>query len=205
MYNTFLWQTFITLFVIINPFAIVPVFIGLTKQRTEKGKLNIANKSCLIGLCLLIVFAFIGDKILDIMGISEPAFRIAGGFLLFLAAIDMVVGSASTKKTGDDLSNNDADVSVFPLAIPLISGPGALTSVVVLMRQAEALGTLIPFLVVLIIILVVLMVYASLLMAPWIIRFIGFTGTDILVRVFGIILSAIAIQSIINGILIIAK
>lgn len=143
--SEFLWQAFVTLFVIIDPFAVVPVFIGLTQNGSVAYRRRTALKSSVIAAILLLTFAFIGDKLLDAMSISEPAFRIAGGFLLLLAAIEMVVarqsgGMHSTTKDEDEEASHRDDVSVFPLAIPLIAGPGALTSIVVLMRQAESMS-----------------------------------------------------------------
>ena len=170
--SQFLWQAFVTLFVIIDPFAVVPMFVALTRNESAISKRRTASKSTIIATILLLAFAFVGDKLLDAMSISEPAFRIAGGFLLLLAAIDMVVARTSgiRSTTGDEAEEaaHRDDISVFPLAIPLIAGPGALTSIVVLMRQAEV---------------------------------IGFKAE----RVFGIILAALAVQNIINGITMVVK
>jgi len=142
--SQFLWQAFVTLFVVIDPFAVVPMFIYLTRNDTVPNKRHTALKASIIATVLLFSFAFLGDKLLDAMSISEPAFRIAGGFLLLLAAIEMVVARASgiRSTTGDEAeeASHRDDISVFPLAIPLIAGPGALTSIVVLMRQAEVIG-----------------------------------------------------------------
>lgn len=203
--NEFLWQAFVTLFVIIDPFAVVPVFVSLTQNSSTAYKRKTALKSSVIATILLLSFAFIGDKLLDAMSISEPAFRIAGGFLLLLAAIEMVVarthgGMRSTTGDEDEETSHRDDVSVFPLAIPLIAGPGALTSIVVLMRQAEDMSSTAQIGVLLILIIVLLITYASLLVGDKILKFLGVTGTNVLTRVFGIILAALAIQNMINGI-----
>lgn len=201
----FLWQAFVTLFVIIDPFAVIPVFVALTLKSTLEQKRHTALKSSVIATILLLSFAFIGDSLLDAMDISEPAFRIAGGFLLLLAAIDMVVAKSSggfhstTKDEAEEATHRD-DISVFPLAIPLIAGPGALTSVVVLMRQAEALNRTAEVGVVLILILILAITYASLLVGDRVMKLLGVTGTNVLTRVFGIILAALAVQNMINGI-----
>jgi multiple antibiotic resistance protein len=207
--SQFLWQAFVTLFVIIDPFAVVPMFVALTRNETIASKRRTALKSTVIATILLLSFAFAGDKLLDAMSISEPAFRIAGGFLLLLAAIEMVVARASgiRSTTGDEAEEaaHRDDISVFPLAIPLIAGPGALTSVVVLMRQAEAMSLKASLGVVLILMGVLLITYGSLLIGDRLMKLLGVTGTNVLTRVFGIILAALAVQNIINGITMVIK
>lgn len=202
--NDFLWQAFVTLLVIIDPVAVVPMFVALTRNESVPYKRRTALKSTVIATIVLVSFAFVGDKLLDLMGISEPAFRIAGGFLLLLAAIEMVVASNSGLRstTGDETeeSVHRDDISVFPIAIPLIAGPGALTSVVVLMRQAESIDTTMQVGVVLILMVILIITYVSLLLGDQLMRLLGVTGTNVLTRVFGIILAALAIQNIITGI-----
>lgn len=207
--SQFLWQAFVTLFVIIDPFAVVPMFVSLTRNETLASKRRTALKSTVIATILLLSFAFVGDKLLDAMSISEPAFRIAGGFLLLLAAIEMVVARTSgiRSTTGDEAeeATHRDDISVFPLAIPLIAGPGALTSIVVLMRQAEVMGLKASLGVVLILISVLLFTYFSLLAGDRLMKILGVTGTNVLTRVFGIILAALAVQNIINGMTMVIK
>jgi multiple antibiotic resistance protein len=207
--SQFLWQALVTLFVIIDPFAVIPMFVSLTRNDTQASKRRTASKSTIIATILLLSFAFVGDKLLDAMSISEPAFRIAGGFLLLLAAIEMVVAKASGIRTttGDEAEEaaHRDDISVFPLAIPLIAGPGALTSIVVLMRQAEFMGIKAQVGVVVILIAVLLFTYFCLRMGDRLMKILGVTGTNVLTRVFGIILAALAVQNIINGITIVIK
>ena len=207
--SQFLWQAFVTLFVIIDPFAVVPMFVSLTRNETLASKRRTALKSTVIATILLLSFAFVGDKLLDAMSISEPAFRIAGGFLLLLAAIEMVVARTSgiRSTTGDEVeeATHRDDISVFPLAIPLIAGPGALTSIVVLMRQAEVMGLKASLGVVLILISVLLFTYCSLLVGDRLMKILGVTGTNVLTRVFGIILAALAVQNMINGMTMVIK
>lgn len=205
----FLWQAFVTLFVIIDPFAVLPMFIALTRNESISQQRRTALKACVIATILLLVFAFVGDKLLDAMGISEAAFRIAGGFLLLLAAIEMVVAKSSgiRSTTGDETAEAEYrdDISVFPLAIPLLAGPGGLTSIVVLMRQAEQINFLAQVGVIIILIVVLLITYLSLLLSDQILKILGVTGTNVMTRVFGIILAALAMQNIINGIMIVVK
>ena len=202
--DDFLWQTFVTLLVVIDPFAVVPVYIGLTHQDSQATRRHIARKSCLIGLVLLLAFAFAGDRLLNVLNISEPAFRIAGGFLLLLASIEMVMGKtvglrASTGNEEQELNKRE-DISVFPLAIPLLAGPGALTSIVVLMRQAQTHSFATSMGVVLLTVIVLMITYISLRLGDGIMKILGLTGTNVLTRVFGIILAALAVQNIITGV-----
>jgi len=207
--SQFLWQAFVTLFVVIDPFAVIPMFVALTRNETTTSKRRTALKSTVIATILLLSFAFVGDKLLDALSISEPAFRIAGGFLLLLAAIEMVVARASGIRTTTGDEDEEAahrdDISVFPLAIPLLAGPGALTSVVVLMRQAEVMGFKVSVGVVLILMSVLLIAYLSLLISDRLMKLLGVTGTNVVTRVFGIILAALAVQNIINGITMVVK
>ena len=207
--NEFLSQAFVTLLVIIDPFAVVPVFVSLTRNETAAVKLRTAKKACTIAAIILFSFAFLGDKLLDLMSISEPAFRIAGGFLLLLAAIEMVVvhDSGFRSPTGDETkeAGNRNDISVFPLAIPLIAGPGALTSVVVLMRQAETINYKAQIGVVLLMLLVVAITFFSLRIGNRMMKILGITGTNVLTRVFGVILAALAVQNMIHGISVVLK
>ena len=205
----FLSQAFVTLIVIIDPFAVVPMFVSLTRNDSQAHKKKIATKASTIAAILLLLFSVIGDKLLDVMSISEPAFRIAGGFLLLLAAIEMVVakhnGIRNVTPDEEEEAVHRDDVSVFPLAIPLLAGPGSLTSVVVLMRQAESIGWSASIGLVLTLLVVLLITFYSLLVGDRLMKVFGVTGTNVLTRVFGIILAALAVQTIITGITSIVK
>ncbi|OJX09824.1 MAG: hypothetical protein BGO77_00085 [Caedibacter sp. 37-49] len=201
MFN-FLAGAFITLFVIIDPFGVIPIFIALTRGDSKAERAKIARKATIISLVLLLGFAFVGDYLLDSLGISIPSFRIAGGILLLLAAIDMVVarhsGISSTTQDEQREALQRDDISVFPLAIPLIAGPGALVSAVILMREVEG-DLLMQLGLIVVLVLVVLIMYVCLLMAEPLSKLLGVTGSNVLGRVFGIILAALAVQFIIDG------
>lgn len=199
--NEFLWQAFITLIVIINPASILPVFIGLTAGDSLEVKRRIALKSILVAALILLSFAFVGDRLLDLMGISQPAFRIAGGFLLLLAAINMVMAQPNERRG----TSAQGDVSIFPLSIPLTAGPGALTSIVFLMRQAETFGSNAQIGVLLVLGSVLMITYIALLLGDHLTKILGITGVNVLTRVSGILLAAMAIQNIINGIKIVVQ
>lgn len=198
-----LLSTFVTLFFIIDPIGVVPIFVGLTKYESEQRRRAIALKASIISASILIAFGFIGDFILDRLSISESSFRIAGGVLLLLAAIDMVVaghtGLSSTTADEREEAKNRQDISVFPLSIPLIAGPGSLVTVVMKMRQFENEFVLQVF-VILVVLAVIAITYLCLVMSGLLSRILGVTGTNVIGRVFGIILAGLAIQFIVDGI-----
>jgi multiple antibiotic resistance protein len=206
--NEFFLQALVTLLVIINPFAVVPIFVSLTQDDSFAVKKKIAKKACLISIILLLSFAFAGDKLLDLMRISPEAFRITGGFLLLLAAIDMVLSKGgSTKSSGNGSGGMDKrdDISVYPLAIPLLAGPGALTSTVLLMREAHNIHLSAEISVIAVVILVMIITLTSLLLGDRLMKILGVTGTNVLTRVCGIILSAVSIDNIIKGVVAVIK
>lgn len=202
MLHTYL-NAFVTLFFIIDPVALVPIFMGLTQRMTVHERNKSAQKACWISTVLLLLFAIGGEGLLDLMGISNAAFQIAGGFLLMIASLEMVVahhtGMTSTTPPEQQEASFSRDITVFPLAIPLISGPGALTTVILFMQEAE--DSLFDQLILFGIVLVVIgITFAFLRAAPYIQKLLGITGSNVVTRVFGIILTALATQFIITGI-----
>jgi len=202
MFNTYL-NAFVSLFVIIDPVALVPLFMGLTHRMTTSDRNKTASTACCISAILLLVFAFGGEILLKLMGISDAAFQIAGGFLLMIAAVEMVVahhtGMTSTTPVEEKEASSSRDVTVFPLAIPLISGPGALTTVVLLMQETEN-SFFQQFIVVGIILFVIGITFFFLRSASFLQKILGVIGSNVITRVFGIILTALATQFIISGI-----
>ena len=195
-------HAFVTLFVIVDPISVAPIFLVLSERLTLRQRTRVALNATLIATVILIIFAFGGDYLFRVLGISIGAFSIAGGALLFLLAIDMVLvkrtGLRSTTVVEDREAESREDITVFPMAIPLIAGPGAIASILLLMsraesdplRQAVTIGVLIA----------VMAVAAGILIAAgWTVRLLGVTGVNVLSRVFGIILAALAIQFILNG------
>ncbi|HYD99842.1 MAG TPA: MarC family protein [Alphaproteobacteria bacterium] len=202
MLDTFI-TAFIAFFVTIEPIGVGPVFAGLTRGYDPKLRRSMAYRGTLIGTAILLVFALAGRYLLNALGIGFPAFRIAGGILLLMLSIDMVLarpsGLRSTTPGEDEEASQKQDISVFPLGIPLIAGPGALTSIVLLMGRAE--GHWVDQLLVLAALgIVMLMTLAVLLGAGAVSRLLGVTGTNVISRVLGILLSALAVQFILTGI-----
>lgn len=198
-------QAFITVLVIINPLILVAVFSDLTLNFTDQQKHKVAKKSCLIGSSVLCFFAFFGDDILKAIGIDESSFRIAGGILLMIVGIDMVMSKKEKKTSEPSDADNQNDISVFPLAIPLIAGPGTMTASLIFTHQASLLGFLPQLVVVLSILLVVLISYIVMRYGARLVHIAGSSAINILIRVFGIILVAIGVQSIFNGFTIVLK
>lgn len=194
---------FVTLFVIIDPIGLLPIFIALTKNTDNAHRRLMAFKGTLIGGSILLFFALLGDRFLEILGVGLPAFRIAGGVMLFLLALEMVFDKRSQRREDnaeqvkEDQSHED--ISVFPLSVPLISGPGAIASIMLLMgAQKDDLVLQTTVLVVLgAVLLICLIVF---LMATPMSRILGQTFTHVLSRVLGVILGALAVQFILDGI-----
>lgn len=193
----------VTLIVVIDPLSIVPFFVAVTRGLTEAELRRIALRAPAIALGVLVVFALLGEALLTALGISLAAFRIAGGALLFMLAIDMLFarqsGLRSVTLREDAEAMTRPDVTVFPLAIPLIAGPGALATVVLLMGRAPALWP--DKAVVLgLVVLVLGLVCAALLLSRRLFRLLGVTGNNVISRVLGIVLAALAVQFVIDGV-----
>ena len=198
-----LLATAISLLVTIDPVGLAPVFVGLTASQSHSQRRRLALKGTVVGGLILFFFAFAGEALLRALGISFGAFRIAGGILLLLVAIDMVFARESGARTTTEDENREAreyeDISVFPLAIPLIAGPGAMTAIVLAMGQATGNPALqASILGVLAGVLAVTLV--TLLFASRLGRYLGVTGTNVINRVLGILLTALACQFVLDGI-----
>ncbi len=192
---------FVVFFVVVDPISLIPLFAGLTQGASAGYKKLMATKSTLIALVISILFALVGARFLEIMGISLDSFRIAGGSLLFLIALDMVFARASGTRTTtpeqEEAKLRD-DISVFPLAFPFIAGPGALATILLTAGEVDAKPLLIAgFLGVVALVLIVcwvLMLATSRLM-----KVLGVTGANVTSRLSGVILAALAVQFIIDG------
>ena len=195
-------NTFVILVVVIDPIGLAPMFAALTQGGTPAYKRRMAFKGTALAATVLVVFALIGDSLLRSLGISLAAFRIAGGVLLFLLAIDMVFarhsGLRSTTLREQEEAEQRKDISVFPLAIPLIAGPGAITTVLLTVGSHPSLTTSVVVLLVLAVVL--LLALGALLLAPRIMTLMGETGANVVTRVLGIVLAALAVQFMLDGI-----
>ena len=197
----FVFNSLVTLLVVVDPLGLAPIFAALTRGYPDKRKREAAIRGTALGSAILFIFALVGDALLAALGIGIPAFRIAGGILLFLLSLDMVFASPTglrsrTVREQEEISY-EHDVSVFPLAIPLLAGPGAITTVLLYTGERSA-TELAVFVAVLLAVL--LLTLASLLLAPRLMRLFGETGSNVLTRVLGVLLAALAVQFVLDGI-----
>jgi len=193
---------FVVFFVVVEPISLIPLFAGLTEGATASYKRNMAGKAAAIALGICVLFAIAGAKFLDVMGITLSSFRIAGGTLLFLISLDMVFarpsGSRSTTPEREEALKRE-DISVFPLAFPFIAGPGALATI--LLTAGEISGKPVLFIGFLAVVTLVLVICWSLMLAaPRLMNVLGVTGAAVMSRLSGVVLAALAVQFITDGI-----
>lgn len=198
-----LFNALITLLVVIDPVGVAATYGTMTASDSPKERRRIVRTGVTIAAGILYFFALTGHIFLRALGISIAAFRIGGGILLFLLAIEMILARPSGIRTATGPEQAELerrkDIAVFPLAIPLIAGPGAITSVVLLMegmweRPWLAAGLLV------VIALALLATFATLRLAGRVMRVLGVTGTNVVGRVLGILLTALAVQFVLDGI-----
>ena len=191
---------FTTMFIIIDPPGLTPVFIALTQGMSAAQRRTIAIRACVVSAVLMVLFLFLGETVLGFIGISMNAFRIAGGILLFLTALDMLFQRRQARRedsAAEGQAEHHDDPSVFPLALPLIVGPGAITTIILLAGEAQGVADFGAIAGVLMAIL--LIVLLSFLAAPAIERALGKTGLNIVTRVLGMLLAALAVQFVLDG------
>lgn len=198
MDSAFLITAFATLFVVIDPPGLVPLFIALTVGMTSEKRAAMARRACIIATILLTVFGLAGETVLGFIGISMSAFRIAGGILLFLTALDMLFERRTQRREGQH-ADPDHDPSVFPLATPLIAGPGAIATMILLVGQSGP-GWAGTFAVLGLMLAMMLATYLFLLASPPLERMLGRTGTIVITRLLGMLLAALSVQFVIDGV-----
>jgi multiple antibiotic resistance protein len=198
----FLVSALVTLVVVVDPVGLVPTFLGVTDGLSKKFRRQVALRACLIAGAILIGTALFGDWLLRMLGIGIPAFRIAGGILLFAFAFEMVLGlrlKHATQDAEQAAEEHIHNMAAFPLAIPLMAGPGAITATILLAGQAAGRP---EWLAVLLGVVVVVMVATMIafVAADRIGRLLGVTGNVVLSRLLGVILAALAVQYVVDGI-----
>jgi multiple antibiotic resistance protein len=204
----YLTSALATLLVVADPIFLSAVFLGLTNNLAPKERREVALRGSIIALCILVAAGLGGAKLLQLLGISLSAFRIAGGLLLLSAAAEMVFDRRSQRlqATADTAVSIDhvKNIAAFPLAIPLIAGPGAITAMILLAGRAEGR---VEHLMGLFGVTAIVMFacYLSFLMAERISKTMGITGRAVITRLLGIILAALAVQFMIDGIVTLVK
>jgi multiple antibiotic resistance protein len=198
--NTFLYAV-VALLVIVDPPGTAVVFAAMTPKDTQAERNSQARRACLLAFVVLAVFGLAGESLLASLGIGLPAMRVAGGILLFITAADMVRGSHALRDTDQERQaaiHTDDDIAIFPLGIPLIAGPGGMTTMVVL--HSHAGGD--PWKILAIeaaVAVSILLTFICLLGAKWIARALGDTGASVAGRVLGVLLAALAVQIALDG------
>jgi multiple antibiotic resistance protein len=186
-------EVFVTLTVIMNPLGTVPVFLALTNGRTSKARHRLAWQAVLTAGIVIGVFAVFGQSILNYLGITFPALQGAGGLLLLLVALALLTG-----RTDGPVEVHDVNVALVPLGTPLLAGPGAIVATIVFVRSAHGVAGLLAIIVA--VLAVHLVLYLALRFSVLFIRLIKDTGISLLTRIFGLLLSAIAVQLIADSI-----
>ncbi|MBL4788446.1 MAG: MarC family protein [Kordiimonadaceae bacterium] len=200
MYEAFI-AAFVALFVIIDPIGIAPVFAGLTQGTSASHKRKMALKGTIVGTAILVFFALVGEPFLGALGISLDALRISGGIMLFIIALEMVFEKRMERKesTAAKLDEHFDDISVFPVGLPLIAGPGAIATIMLLVADYEgdvaAQGGILAALGLVMVISLIVFLAAGKIM-----EFLGPTVNAVLTRLLGVILAALAAQFILDGI-----
>jgi multiple antibiotic resistance protein len=197
-----LLSAFVTLLVVIDPPGCAPIFAGLTREVPARQRRGMAYRAVIVAFAILLFFGLFGEDLLDALGVSLAAFRIAGGIMLFLIALDMVFERRTrrreTRAQEVDADPEHDDVSVFPMAIPMIAGPGSIASVMLLMARSDGLEESLAVLGAMAAVLVLTLL--ALLAAAPLMRLLGYRMEAMLTRLLGVILAALAAQFVIDGI-----
>ena len=192
----------VTLLVVVDPVGLAPTFVAVTHGLSASHRRQVALRASLIAAAILIGAALIGDWLLRVLGITLPTFRIAGGLLLFSIASEMVFGlriERQSRAAEQAMEEHVRNIAAFPLAIPLLAGPGAITATVLLAGQAG--GRPVPLAILIgVIVVVAAVALATFLAAERIGRLLGITGNVVLSRLLGVILAALAVQYVVDGV-----
>jgi len=197
-----LFNAFLTILVTIDPPGLAPLFLALTRGMNREERTQVSVRASIIGFAVMALFAVAGAAILSVFGITLPAFRVAGGLLLFYIAFEMVFERRQDRKekSADVAITKDfiRDIAAFPLAIPLIAGPGAISATVLLSGSFQGAAAKSALLGIIFVCLV--LTYLVFVLAERIDRFLGHTGRSILTRLLGVMLAALAIQFVADGV-----
>ncbi|HKV14384.1 MAG TPA: MarC family protein [Reyranella sp.] len=197
-----LLSAFVTLLVTIGPFETAPVFGTLTAGMTRVDRRRTARRAVAIAGSVLLIFALAGERVLGVLHVSLPALRTAGGVLLFLEAVNLMTASPGTSAINPEEraeARPPRDITVFPLAFPLIAGPGSLMAVILLMSNARG-SLLLQVGILLVLALCLGITLAAYVMVDGLKRVLGVTGTDVVGRISGLLLAAMAMQFVFDGV-----
>ena len=197
----FALKAFLTLFVVIDPAGLVPMYVSLAGERPADAQSAIARRAVVIAGGVLLSFSIIGGPLLAYLGTSLGALQVAGGILLFRIAVDMVFAQLRRETAAEEAeARSKEDISVFPLAIPLIAGPGALATMLILTSEAPA-GPASFAIIMVATVAVLLVAYLFLRASRRLAALLGQTGINVVTRVLGLVLAALAVQYVANGLI----
>jgi multiple antibiotic resistance protein len=185
---------FVALIVVVEPLGVIPFFLSSTRTRPSEDVRRIARRASIVGALVLLGFAILGRTILSTLGVPLDAFRVAGGLVLLLAALDMIRQKASARCCGVEANGNGDDVAIVPLAIPLLAGPGSMAAVMGLVGREPTLAVVVA------IALVFWVTYLVLRSASVLHRLLGPATLAVIQRVLGLLLAAMSVSSIVTGI-----
>ena len=194
---------FVLFLVVVEPLSLVPIFAVLSEGQDEPYRRRMASRAVIISSCICLLFAIAGAQLLRVLGIGLPAFRIGSGILLFMIAVDMVFARASpirttTSKEQDEVKHRQ-DISVFPLAFPLITGPGALAIILLAFGESGHSWKIFSGLIIAMA-LVLFLAWLAMCLSAQMMRVMGVTGANVISRLFGVILAALGVQYVIDGV-----
>ncbi len=198
---TFFISAFTAIFSIVNPVSGVMAFISITSRMTEADRLHVARRSVVIACTIALVFSVSGEFILWFFGITPDSLRVAGGVLLFLVAIDMIFARTTRESvTSEELSDaaRRENISIFPMAMPMLTGPGAITTIILYMERAKYID--LKLMVIAAILLTFVITFLIFWFSDYFNRVVGITGMMVITRLMGLFLGAIAVTFISNGI-----
>lgn len=190
--------SFTSFFTLINPFGTMPIFLTMTSELDSQQRTTTAKKASIVAFVTIVFFAFTGQILFNFFGISVNSFRIVGGVIFFLMGMDMLQARLGKVKVKDsEVKSYVSDISITPLAIPMICGPGALTNAIVMMEDANSIEKKITLIIT--VFLVMLLTFLILYSSSKIIKLLGQTGVNVMMRLMGLIVMVIAVEFFFAG------
>ena len=190
---------FTSILFIVNPIAVIPTYLVITQRQTSEQRAAAARRACIAATCILFAFALAGAQIFRLFGITIDAFRVAGGLILWVVAMDMLHGERRTQESSPEISEGSIkeDVALTPLAMPMLAGPGAISTIMVLSGQASGLPEKLAVFAA--ILVTMMLAWIVLRLGERVVLRLGATGIRVMTRIMGLLLAAIAVQFVITG------